>query len=99
MQHLVHRQGARLGQPVLHGAFQVGQGMQLLGLRMRPGVVDHALGLQAQLHLAALEGGGDQVTEGRLQRAKLVRHLEAQVQETAVDGPQFGPDAALGSMA
>ena len=61
------------------------QRLKLIQLRLRPDGIHRTRWLQAQFDLAALEGLGQQIPQNRLQRPEFIRHLEAQIQKTAVD--------------
>jgi hypothetical protein len=101
-QRFVHRQRTRLRQPALHLVFEPAEAVQLLGGGLGPGIVGVARGGHAQLDLAALEDGGDQLTQRRLERAHLVRQPEGKIQEAPVDRTQLDvhrarrPAAVLG---
>src|SRR6185312_11314801 len=88
-----HAERRGVGQPgpnvVLDGAQPLQQARGWIGQRAGRSAAQYG----ANLDLAALEPGGQQLAQGRLMLAKLVGQAQGQVQKAAVDRADFEPEA------
>jgi serine/threonine protein kinase len=73
----VHRERAGVGQELAHPALELAEVGELLGRGLGVGVLRIAGAGQAQLDLAALEAAGEELAQGRLERAVFVRRRSA----------------------
>ena len=92
LHRLVHRERAGIGQELAHPALDLAEVGELLGRGLGVRALRVAGAGQAELDLAALEAAGEQLAQGRLERAVFVGEAQREVEEAAVDRPQFDTD-------